>query len=213
MLLVGTEIIPTSTIQLHNLTIPMSQDLSSEVQQQILVEFKDNPQAFEKIYEFYYEMILKYLVKRTLSSEVAYDLTADTFIKAFESLHKFKWTGVSIKVWLYRIAINALKNQRRNPSSAALEDVPEGHEGLAVDVKEELKELDKTLFGDEELTKLSDALATLKPEHQNVISLYYFTGMSQKEIAETTESSESAVKAVMHRAMTNLRDLLSPNLA
>lgn len=213
MLLVGTEIIPTSTIQLHNLTIPMSQDLPSEVQQQILVEFKDDPQAFEKIYEFYYEMILKYLVKRTLSSEVAYDLTADTFIKAFESLHKFKWTGVSIKVWLYRIAINALKNQRRNPSSAALEDVPEGHEGLAVDVKEELKELDKTLFGDEELTKLSDALATLKPEHQNVISLYYFTGMSQKEIAETTESSESAVKAVMHRAMTNLRDLLSPNLA
>ena len=191
----------------------MSQDLSSEVQQKILVEFKDNPQAFEKIYEFYYEMILKYLVKRTLSSEVAYDLTADTFIKAFESLQKFKWTGVSIKVWLYRIAINALKNQRRNPSSAALEDVPEGHEGLAVDVKEELKELDKTLFGDEELTKLSDALATLKPEHQNVISLYYFTGMSQKEIAETTESSESAVKAVMHRAMTNLRDLLSPNLA
>lgn len=213
MLLVGTEIIPTSTIQLHNLTISMSQDLPSEVQQQILVEFKDNPQVFEKIYEFYYEMILKYLVKRTLSSEVAYDLTADTFIKAFESLHKFKWTGISIKVWLYRIAINALKNQRRNPTSTALEDVPEGHEALSADAREELKELDKTLFGDDELSKLSDALATLKPEHQNVISLYYFTGMSQKEIAETTESSESAVKAVMHRAMTNLRDLLSPNLA
>lgn len=213
MLLVGTEIIPTSTNQLHNLTISMSQDLPSEVQQQILVEFKDNPQVFEKIYEFYYEMILKYLVKRTLSSEVAYDLTADTFIKAFESLHKFKWTGISIKVWLYRIAINALKNQRRNPTSTALEDVPEGHEALSADAREELKELDKTLFGDDELSKLSDALATLKPEHQNVISLYYFTGMSQKEIAETTESSESAVKAVMHRAMTNLRDLLSPNLA
>lgn len=191
----------------------MSQDLPSEVQQQILVDFKDNPQVFEKIYEFYYEMILKYLVKRTLSSEVAYDLTADTFIKAFESLHKFKWTGVSIKVWLYRIAINALKNNRRNPVSTALEDVPEGHEKLSIDAKEELQELDKKLFGDEELTKLSDAMATLKPAHQNILSLYYFTGMSQKEIAESTDSSESAVKAVMHRAMTNLRDLLSPNLA
>lgn len=191
----------------------MSQDLPSEVQQQILVEFKENPQVFEKIYEFYYEMILKYLVKRTLNAEVAYDLTADTFVKAFESLHKFKWTGVSIKVWLYRIAINALKNQRRHSESSPLEDVPEGHEGLAVDVKEELKELDKNLFGDDELSKLSDAMATLKPEHQNVISLYYFSEMSQKEIAETTESSESAVKAQIHRAMTNLRELLSPNLA
>ncbi|MBI5754053.1 sigma-70 family RNA polymerase sigma factor [Candidatus Peregrinibacteria bacterium] len=203
----------------------MSQDLPSEVQQQILAEFKDDPQVFEKIYEFYYEMILKYLVKRTMSAEVAYDLTADTFIKAFESLHKFKWTGVSIKVWLYRIAINALKNQRRHPESSALENVPEGHESLAAyttrhgalasaaDAREELKELDKVLFGDEEMAKLSDAMATLKPEHQNIISLYYFTGMSQKEIAETTESSESAVKATMHRAMTNLRELLSPNPA
>ncbi len=203
----------------------MSQDLPSEVQQQILIEFKDNPEVFEKIYEFYYEMILKYLAKRTLSAEVAYDLTADTFMRAFESLHKFKWIGVSLKVWLYRIAINALKNQRRHSESSPLEDVPEGHEGLAAYttrhgalasaayVKEELQELDQTLFGDDEMAKLSDAMATLKPEHQNVISLYYFSELSQKEIAETTESSESAVKATMHRAMTKLRELLSPNPA
>lgn len=202
----------------------MSQDLPSEVQQQILGEFKKSREAgagandaaskaFEKIYGFYYEMILKYLLKRTMSSEVAYDLTADTFIKAFESLHKFKWTGISIKVWLYRIAINALKNYRRHPETAVLTEAMEGHEALVADVKEELKELDKALFGDEEIAKLSDAMATLKPEHQNVVSLYYFSGMSQKEIADTTDTSESAVKATMHRAMTNLRELLSPNPA
>ncbi len=190
----------------------MLKDLPSEVQQQILAEFKTNPQVFEKIYEFYYEMILKYLLKRTMSSEVAYDLAADTFIKAFESLHKFEWTGVSVKVWLYRIAINALKNYRRNPQTSPLTDILEGQESLVKDVKEELKKLDKALFGDEEISKLSDAMATLKPDHQNVISLYYFSGLSQKEIADATSTSESAVKAMMHRAVTNLRQLLSPNL-
>lgn len=190
----------------------MFQDLPSEVQQQILVEFKTNPQCFEKVYEFYYEMILKYLLKRTMSSETAYDLTADTFIKAFEGLSKFKWTGVSMKVWLYRIAINSLKNYRRNPTSSPLTAELEGHASLVADVKEELKELDKALFGDDEMAKLSDAIGTLNSDHQNIISLYYFSGMSQKEIAETTDSSEAAVKATMHRAMTNLRQLLSPNL-
>ena len=146
-----------------------------------------------------------------MSSEVAYDLTAETFIKAFEGFGKFKWTGVSIKVWLYRIAINSLKNYRRIPKTSPLNYVPEGHEGLVQDVREELDELDKAVFGDDELAKLSDALETLKSEHQNVISLFYFDGMTHKEIAETMNKSVSSVKSIMFRGMTNLRKLLSPN--
>lgn len=186
-------------------------DLDHKVQQEILKMFKNDRNTFEKIYDFYYEMIFRYLIKRTMSAEVAYDLAADTFIKAFESFHKFNWTGVSIKCWLYRIAINSLKNYRRNPGTSPLTDIIEGDERFVADVKEELKELDKAVFGDEEVAKLSDAIATLKPEHQNIISLYYFNGMSQKEIAETTSSSEGAVKAHMHRAVKQLRQVLSPN--
>lgn len=190
----------------------MSQtDLSVEVQQQIIVEFKNNPDAFERVYEHYYEMILKYLMKRTMSAETAYDLTADTFIKAFESFGNFKWTGVSIKVWLYRIAINSLKNYRRRPQPSILTEEMEGHENLVADVREELKELDKAMFGDDELAKLSDAIATLKPDHQHVISLYYFSEMSQAEIAEAINSSVSSVKSTMHRAMKSLKQILSPN--
>lgn len=187
------------------------QDLSESVQKQIIEEFQSDPEVFEKVYDHYYEMILRYLLKRTMSAEIAYDLTAETFIKAFESFGKFKWTGVSIKVWLYRIAINSLKNQRRNPQNSPLENVPESHEGLVQDVKEELAALDKELYGDDELSQLSDALATLKPDHQSVISLFYFDGMSQQEIAKLMNKSVSSVKSLMFRGMTNLRKLLSPN--
>jgi RNA polymerase sigma-70 factor, ECF subfamily len=188
-----------------------SKDLSESVQQKILEEFKSNPDVFEQVYNHYYEMILRYLLKRTMSAEIAYDLTADTFIRAFESLGKFKWTGVSIKVWLYRIAINSLKNYRRNPRTSPLSDVPEGHEGLTQDVREELKELDKAMFGDDDLAKLSDAMATLKPEQQNVLSLYYYDGFSQKEISDVTKKSVSSIKSLMFRATLNLRRILSPN--
>jgi RNA polymerase sigma-70 factor (ECF subfamily) len=186
-------------------------DLSEKVQKEIIEDFKQNPEAFEKIYNFYYERILKYLIKRTASAEAAYDLTADTFIKAFESFHKFKWTGVSIKVWLYRIAINALKNHRKKPKSTVLTEEMEGMEILATNAKEELEELDKAMHGDEDLIKLSDAVATLNPKYQNVVSLHYFEGMSHREIAHTIKRSESAVKSMMHRALTNLRQLLATN--
>lgn len=186
-------------------------DLDHKVQQEIIEAFRNDRNAFEKIYDFYYEMIFRYLIKRTMSAEVAYDLAADTFIKAFESFDRFKWTGVSIKCWLYRIAINSLKNYRRNPGTSPFTDRIEGDERFVEDVKEELKELDKAVFGDEEVAKLSDAIATLKPEHQNIISLYYFNGMSQNEIAQTTNTTVSAVKARMHRATKQLRQILSPN--
>ncbi|MBA4336397.1 hypothetical protein C0416_01300 [bacterium] len=186
-------------------------DLTPKVQQQILEEFKKDKNAFEKVYNFYYERILRYLLKRTASSEAAYDLTAETFIKAFESFHKFKWTGVSIKIWLYRIAINQLKNYRRKPQSAVLTEEMEGMEGMRTEVKEELEELDKTLFGDEDVTKLSDAIATLNPKYQGIVSLHYFEGMSHEEIAGVINRSQSAVKSMMHRALTNLRQLLATN--
>ncbi|MBD3156722.1 sigma-70 family RNA polymerase sigma factor [Candidatus Peregrinibacteria bacterium] len=191
--------------------IMADKDLSPKVQQRILEEFKTNKEVFEELYTFYYERILKYLLKRTASAESAYDLTAETFIKAFESLHKFKWTGVSIKVWLYRIAINQLKNHRRKPKNIVLTEKMEGLEQMRTEAKEELEELDKTLFGDEDLTKLSDAIATLNPKYQHVVSLHYFEGMSHEEIATVIQRSKSAVKSMMHRALTNLRQLLAPN--
>lgn len=190
----------------------IDKDLPLDIQKSILMEFKDNKNVFSKVYDFYYEMILKYLLKRTMSAESAYDLTADTFVKAFESFHKFKWTGISIKVWLYRIAINSLKNYRRNPEMSPLNEEFEGHQNLITDVKKELKELDESIFGDEELGKLSDALATLNHDYQNIISLYYFSNMSQEEIASTIGRSSSAVKSMMHRAIESLRQILVPNL-
>ncbi|MFC1600155.1 RNA polymerase sigma factor [Patescibacteria group bacterium] len=188
-----------------------TQDLSPKVQQEIIEAFKQDPNEFEKIYNYYYERILKYLLKRTNSAEVAYDITADTFMKAFESFHKFKWTGVSIKVWLYRIAINALKNHRRKPQSAVLTAEMEGMEIMATSAKEEIEKLDLAMHGDEDLSKLSDAVATLNPKYQNVVSLHYFEGMSHREIGQTIKRSESAVKSMMHRAVTNLRQLLATN--
>ena len=61
--------------------------MSHERQQKILAEFKEDREVFSEIYEFYYEMILRYLLKRTMSADSAYDLTAETFIKAFKALN------------------------------------------------------------------------------------------------------------------------------
>jgi len=192
----------------------MNQDLTPQVQEQIIEDFKKDKDVFSKVYEHYFEMILKYLAKRTMSGEVAYDITAETFIKAFENFHKFKWKGISIKVWLYRIAINSLKNYRKKPKAEILTEEMEGSlKQLQTDAKAEIRNLDEALFGDDDMQKLSDAIATLNEKYQQIVSLHYFEGMSHEEISKIIERSQSAVKSMMHRALENLRQILMPQTA
>ncbi|MBU1445966.1 sigma-70 family RNA polymerase sigma factor [Patescibacteria group bacterium] len=192
----------------------MNQDLTPQVQEQIIEDFKKDKDVFSKVYEHYFEMILKYLAKRTMSGEVAYDITAETFIKAFENFHKFKWKGISIKVWLYRIAINSLKNYRKKPKAEILTEEMEGSlKQLQTDAKAEIRNLDEALFGDDDMQKLSDAIATLNEKYQQIVSLHYFEGMSHEEISKIIERSQSAVKSMMHRALENLRQILIPQTA
>jgi len=187
--------------------------MTNESQQELIIEFKDNPDVFEKVYDSYYEIIFRYLAKRTFSGEVARDLTAETFLKAFESFGKFSWKGVSIKAWLFRIAINTLKNSYRdqkynlNFDDEILTNQPE----LVGDLREEIREIDRALFGDDQLTNLSDALATLKDKQQHVISLYYFSGLSYEEISSVIDKSVSSVKSLMHRGMKQLKLILIDN--
>lgn len=186
-----------------------TQDLSPEEQKKIIAQFKEDKEVFKRVYDFYYEMILHYLAKRTLSSEVAYDLTAETFIKAFENFHRFEYRSISIKAWIYRIAINTLKNSYREPQCSALGEMAENHPSLVTEIKEELNELDEALFGESKLLELNHALSKLNPRYQNIISLYYFSEMSQEEIARTMNRSSGAIKAMMHRAMENLRAMMT----
>ncbi len=183
-------------------------DLPISAQRQIIEDFKEDTEAFAEVYNFYYDHIFRYLMKRVMSADIAYDITADAFIKAFKSFHRFKWQGISIKVWLYRIAINTLKSYYKKPKTFLLPENFESHPDLITECKNEIKKLDKTLFGDKKLKEMHQAIQTLNPKYQNIISLYYFSGMSQIEIGQVIGRSPSAVKSMMHRAITQLRNKL-----
>jgi RNA polymerase sigma-70 factor (ECF subfamily) len=186
-------------------------DLTPEVQQRIINEFQDNNDVFEDVYNAYYDQIFKYLIKRTCDADEAYEICAETFVKAFESFHKFKWQGFSIKTWIFRIANNQLKNSYRKKKHNIISLEPHHLESdsLAFDAHEELKELDALLESDQELHELSTAIKKLKSTQQEVLSSFYFSNLSHKEIAKSIDKSPGAVKAILFRAVTNLRGAMN----
>ena len=90
-----------------------------QTEQQLIENAKAGSEtAFEQIYEEYFDRIYAYIAARIGNRFDAEDLTEDVFVRALQSIGSFKWQGISIGAWLFRIAHNVTvdhlrKNSRR----------------------------------------------------------------------------------------------------
>src|SRR5215217_4158762 len=70
-------------------------------------------EAFAKLYRHYVPRIHAFSYRRTNSRELAEDVTAATFERAYRQLERFEWRGGGFGAWLFRIASNELTDHYR----------------------------------------------------------------------------------------------------
>ena len=168
-------------------------------------------------------LVLKYqqkvanLVGRYLRdrSEVL-DVTQDAFLKAYRALPGFRGDS-AFYTWLYRIAINTVKNylvarDRRPPGDDVEAEVAE-----QMDLGSRLQETgtpERHLLRDEIAQAVQDALDELPTDLRTAIVLREFDGLSYEEIASTMECPIGTVRSRIFRAREaidkRLRPLLNP---
>ncbi len=148
-----------------------------------------------------FTVIRSYLEDR---SEVE-DLAQEVFIKAYRSLARYRGDA-SFSTWLYRIALNHLKDhlRRRRPETAILEAVGAGlvAAGEGSDPEREVEAMESRLL-------LEQALAELPETYRRVIYLYHYRGLSYAEIGECLKLSKRGVETRLYRATMMLRDRLA----
>lgn len=157
---------------------------------------------FDVLYTTHVEAVYRYLQRRTLVKAVAEDLTSTVFLKAMESIRSFSPSKGELRTWLYRIARNVLIDHYRSSGKRKTVDI-ETVWDLSGD---EVASLDTERSIDAE--KLRSAMATLKPEHRDIVLLRVWEGLSYKEIAELTGKTEANAKVIFSRALTDLRTKL-----
>ncbi len=67
----------------------------------------------------------------------------------------------------------------------------------------------QSLFRREDCGIVRRVMATLREEQQQLLSLAFFSGMTQQEIADATGKPLGTVKTIIRRALIELRDQLS----
>ncbi|MBD5781814.1 sigma-70 family RNA polymerase sigma factor [Pelagicoccus sp. NFK12] len=159
--------------------------------------------AFDELVTKYRERIYSVVYNLTSNREDASDLTQDAFIKAFQSIGRFKGKS-SFFTWLYRIALNTtLTHLRKNKLRRFFSFEKMNEEDHSAGFIEQLKtdsDSDKNTLMNELQEKLNDAFQKLSVKHRTVITLYEIDGLSHKEIAEIVGTSVGTVRSRLHYA-------------
>ena len=132
------------------------------------------------------------------SKEEAQDLTHDIFVKLFVKLRTFKGTA-KFTTWLYSFTYNFCVNYVTRNNYKKNEKNFEG----------EIPDSDDTDSNDESIysmksDKLKKVLEIIEPSEKMILLLKYQDDFSIKEISESLEIGESAVKMRLKRAKAKL---------
>jgi len=160
--------------------------------------------AFAHLYEYYIAPIFRFIYFRVKNHTEAEDLTQVVFLKAWNSMEDYKPRG-SFSSWLYAIARNSVidywrKNKELNIDASMINNLEEDKRPIYDIIEEE-----------EDFKSIKEAIRRLSGDQQEVITLRFIEGLSNKEIAEIVDKTEEAVRQLQSRAIKSLRIFLGEN--
>jgi RNA polymerase sigma-70 factor (ECF subfamily) len=172
-----------------------------EEESQLVSRARNDTSAFVQLYRRNYDAIFRYCMHRLYDRETAKDITSEIFLKAVENFHRFKGSDKHFRNWLYKIATNAVnKHFRKTAHRDKLLKI------VSEQVDNKTDNCEETV---EKMALLKEAMLTLKPRHQTIITLRFFENLKLIEIAEVLDSKPGTIRSQLSRALTRLRKILA----
>ena len=158
--------------------------------------------AAEELVDRTYSAVFASLFRLCSDSDLAADLTQETYKRAWAALSGFDGRS-QLFTWLYRIAYTTFLNHIRRPrrvSSIDDDNVPE--------VRDESPSADQVIETNEESERLRAAVLRLPEELRFTVTAHFWGGLAVKEIARIEEITTVAIRKRLHKAFTLLESIL-----
>lgn len=176
-----------------------------EMRELVRLAQEGDTDAFGKLYDQFFDSIYRYTAFR-LPKEVAEDVTADIFVKAWEKLYTYKpHKGIPFGAWLFRIARHAVIDAYR--MHRGFEEVPE-----SLPDTDHLNAAETRLHRQDTLRVVRAALAQLPDRYREVLLLSYVSELPYSEMSKVLRMSEGSVRILKMRALRKLEGYLPPEM-
>lgn len=160
---------------------------------------KGNSNALRRIYEKYRDCLLIVAIALSHDTDLAEDAVQDAFVAFARNVATFRLTG-SLKAYLSTCVANRIRDLLRARRRS--------QELLPVSTAAESAEPAPSIGTNEELARLSGALAMLPDEQREVIVLHIHGQMRFRAIAERQNTSVNTVKGRYRYGIQRLRAIL-----
>jgi RNA polymerase sigma-70 factor, ECF subfamily len=174
--------------------------------------------AFEELVTERSGEIYGLLFRLTENSEEARDLTQETFLRAFQSIDRFRGDA-DLRTWIYRIAINQARNRwrwwrrRRRDATVSL-DATQGQSNQTriATLAESGQNPEQQTLAHEREVALRAALQKVGRAYRETLILRDIEGFTYEEIATTLGINVGTVKSRLARGRQELKQKLEGSL-
>jgi RNA polymerase sigma-70 factor (ECF subfamily) len=163
--------------------------------------------ALSELYDRYFRQVFGLALAVIKDRALAEEITQDVFLRVWTNAKTYKEGQAKVSVWLMRIArnraIDILRGRKAHPEQQRITlEQSRPSERTSHDTPQ--KALELTL----QKERIQAAVAQLPEDQQHVVTLMYFHGYTQQEIADLLKTPLGTVKTRARLAMLKLRELL-----
>lgn len=161
--------------------------------------------AFAHLVAKYQTPVYNLVLRTVQHAHDAMDLTQETFVRAWRGLPQFR-AQAQFSTWLYRLASNVCIDFLRAQQHRSVVCLSEmGEEGQTWEMPDPAPGPESSLLRQEHAQQLRRALAQLRPEQRQILTLRAMQGLSYQQIAQVLGLREGTVKSRLARAREQLR--------
>lgn len=185
----------------------------------LMLHFKEGDEtAFDAIFNKYFKYVYNVARKFFHSDGPAEEIAQEVFTQVYIVRESYEPTA-QFKTWVHRITVNKCLNEIRKGEyrsrTESLDEVFKDEEGrpLERDLRDWKEKSPLENLENREFDQLFNrALAQLTESQRVCFILSRYGDLSYQEIARTVKTTESAVKSLIHRANSSLREAMKSYL-
>ena len=161
------------------------------------------PRAFVAVFERHYGVVYGYLARR-VGPALGEELAAETFEIAFAKRERYRPETPDARPWLFGIAVNLLRTQRRKERRELRAYARTGLDPLTGPDDECFEAAGRQAAARE----LAGALARLGAKDREILLLFFWADLTYEEIAVALAIPVGTVRSRLNRARNRLRELV-----
>jgi RNA polymerase sigma-70 factor (ECF subfamily) len=166
------------------------------------VETKDR-RMFERLFQKHKRAMVAYAGRYVKDRGRAEELAQEIFVRVYTTKHY--QPDATFKTWLYRVATNVCLNELRRPEHRYGTEPLDQSDGSPRPIASDRAVPEAAVAGQELAAALGKILAQLPEKQRAAFLMARFEALSHEEIAAALDTSVSAVKSLIHRALETMR--------